>query len=152
MCSRRGPQESAHIFLNTSSKSRCGERPFERRHVLERIETKWLRADGIEVEQITFPLLGNCGEYLFGQVAVRVEQRHAFAARDVLPDQGLEERGLPRPGLPDHVHMRPAIGSPDAEDAPLVAVVGPGKEHSISLVWRSHLSIVARRICAAKSP
>jgi len=48
--------------------------------------------------------------------------------------------------------MRPAIGPPDAEDAPLVAVVGSGKEHNVSLALWSHLSIVARRIYAAKSP
>jgi hypothetical protein len=44
------------------------------------------------------------------QVAVRIDEHHTAALRDVLHDERLKKRRLARPSFPDHVHMRKPIG------------------------------------------
>jgi hypothetical protein len=40
---------------------------------------------------------------------VRIDERNATALLDVLPEQRREQRRFPRSGLPDHVHVVPAL-------------------------------------------
>jgi hypothetical protein len=125
MYSRRGPQESAQIFLNTSRSPEAANGTLRWRHALQRIETERLRdVRHIEVDKVVAAPFGHPCKRAFDQVAMRVDQRNAAALLQVLPEEGRKQRRFPSSGLPDHVHVMAPVGLADAEAFAVIAPVG----------------------------
>ena len=61
------------------------------------------------------------------ELAMRVDDGHAFPVPDVLDDHVRKEHGLTGTGLSEHVHVLAAVAALDAEDLVLGAEVGLGK-------------------------
>jgi hypothetical protein len=70
---------------------------------------------------------------------VGIEEGEAFAVHEVLARKIGNQRGLPRPGLANHVHVGAAVGPLDAKTAPLIAEVGLANDgDGILKVWPVH--------------
>src|SRR5262249_54773335 len=65
------------------------------------------------------------------EIAMGVDDRAAVAFADILPEERLKEGGLPRAGLPDEVHMAPAVGATDTEETADAAIIGAAEEREV---------------------
>ena len=80
------------------------------RHKGEGIESDRPRGiGGIDVDEIVGARARNLGERRFGEVAVGIEQRNAFAGNKVLADEIEQEGALAGAGLSDNIKMTTAL-------------------------------------------
>ena len=77
----------------------------------------------IEVNEIRLALIGYGRKQPLDEIAMRIEQRQAPAALNILPGQILQQRGLSGSSLADDVRVRAPVGLFDAEYSPIVSEV-----------------------------
>src|SRR4029079_2942244 len=93
-----------------------GERAAEGWHLLERIEPEGLlRVGDVQIDEIRLAGFRHPRVEPLGKIAVWVKKSETVPGQHVLADETLEERGLARAGLPDHVHVGASIARPEAE-------------------------------------
>src|SRR5437870_3229552 len=82
----------------------------------------------VEINEVTLARIWYCHKQPLHEIAMRIEQRQASAAPNILPGEILQQRGLSGSGLPDDVRVRSPVGLFDAEPSPIVSEVNPAQE------------------------
>ena len=120
----RTPHASGHIFLKASRSPEAASEILSSRYVLQWVVPERLvGVRHIEVDEVLAPMRRHSSRDPLSHIAMRINEHHSAAVRDILHGERLEKCGLARPGFADDGHMRKPVGLLDAERKSFISKV-----------------------------